>query len=140
MSALKDQIREAIRKEKRVYDLYRLATVITTDSERRAVAQRLADDAIRHLEIIERACRRHSPSLSTFFQHYVPDVKFAHDGERDVVNAFQAAFDNKRELAQMYASLTSVTDEGDWSNVFRELTEASEAHLEFVRTHLPTMR
>ncbi|MBN1919375.1 MAG: hypothetical protein JW889_15860 [Verrucomicrobia bacterium] len=140
MYALKEQIREAIRKEKRVYDLYRLVTATTTDTERRTVTQQLADDAVRHLEIIERACRRHSPSLSTFFQHYVPDVKFPQTGEDGVVSALQAAFDNKRELLEIYASLTSAADDAAWSAVFRELSEASEAQLEFVRTNLPAMR
>jgi rubrerythrin len=139
MAALKDQICEAIRKEKRVYDLYRLVTAMTTNPERRAVTQRLADDAVRHLEIIERACRRHSPSLSTFFQHYVPDVKFAPAGEDQLAAALQAAFENKRELLELYASLSDTADAAGWSEVFRELIEASEAHLEFVRTHLPAM-
>jgi rubrerythrin len=139
MPSLSDQIREAIRKEKRVYDLYRLVTAMTADAERRAVTQRLADDAVRLLGIIERACRQHSPSLSTFFQHYVPDVKFAPTGEDQITSALQAAFDNKRELLDLYASLTATADETGWNEVFRELVEASEAHLEFVRTHLPAM-
>jgi rubrerythrin len=139
MPSLSDQIREAIRKEKRVYDLYRLVTAMSASAERRAVTQRLADDAVRHLGIIERACRRHSPSLSTFFQHYVPDVKFAAAGESEVFSALQAAFDNKRELRDLYASLRDQTDDPSWSEMLRELVEESEAHLEFVRTHLPAM-
>jgi len=139
MSALKDQICEAIRKEKRVYDLYRLVNAATTNADRRTLTQRLADDAVRHLEIIERACRRHSPSLSTFFQHYVPDVKFAAAGETEVLGALQVAFDNKRELRDLYASLRGQTSDPAWSEIFRELVEESEAHLEFVRANLPAV-
>jgi rubrerythrin len=139
MPLLKEQIREAIRREKRVYDLYRLASASTRDESRRAFTQRLADEAVHHLALLERACRRHSASLSTFFQHYVPDVKFAPSAEEQIDSALQAAVESKQELLELYTSITDASADPGWGEMFRELVEASRDHLEFVRTHLASM-
>jgi rubrerythrin len=137
MSALKDRICEAIEKEKRVYDLYRLVSAATTDDKRRALTQRLADDAVRHLAIIEQACRAKSPSLSTFFQHYVAEVEFAAANEDDLLEALRSAVESKRQLVELYSALSSEIAESDWGEVFQSLIEAEQAHLEFVRSSLP---
>jgi rubrerythrin len=139
MSALKDHIRQAIQHEKRAYDLYRLVSAATTDGERRKLTQRLADDAVRHLAIIERACRAKSPSLSTFFQHYVPEVEFAAGDEDELVEALRSAVESKRRLIELYTTLSTQIAEPEWGEVFHNLVEAEQAHLEFVRTRLPSV-
>lgn len=139
MSALKDQIRQAIQHEKRAYDLYRLVGAATADDEHRKLMQRLADDAVDHLAIIERACRDRSPSLSTFCQHYVPDVEVAAGGEQDLVEALRSAVESKRRLVELYGTLSAQITESGWGDVFQTLAEAEQAHLEFVRTRLPSV-
>lgn len=140
MAGLKETIQEAIRKEKAAYDLYRLVNASTTDTARRKLTRRLADDAIRHLGIIARACKAHSPSLSTFFQHVVADVELATETEDELLKALEVAVEHKRELVDLYAALSSRQAEPHWSEMFRELVETEAAHLEFVRTRLASMR
>ncbi len=140
MSGLKETIREAIRKEKAAYDLYRLVNASTTDAGRRELTRRLADDAIDHLGIIERACKAHSPSLSTFFQHVVTDIELAAETEDELLEALEVAVEHKRELVALYSAMSARHDEPHWSEMFRALVEIEAAHLEFVRTRLPSMR
>ena len=140
MSALKDQIRQAIQHEKRAYDLYRFVSAATTDGERRKLTQRLVDDAVGHLAIIERACRAKSPSLSTFFQHYVAEVEFTAGDEDAMVEALRSAVESKRLLVELYSTLSTQIAESDWGEMFQDLVEAEQAHLEFVRTRMPSVQ
>lgn len=139
MAGLKESIQEAIRKEKAAYDLYRLVNASTTDAGRREFTRRLADEAIGHLGIIGRACKAHSPSLSTFLQHVVPDIELAAGTEDELLEALEAAVEHKRELVELYAALSNRQDAPQWNQMFRELVETEEAHLEFVRAHLPSV-
>jgi rubrerythrin len=140
VSGLTSAIREAIRKEKTAYDLYRLVNATTTNPTRRQFAQRLADDALRHLGIIERACKTHSPGLATFLQHIIPQTAFTDNTEDELVEALESAAEHKRELVELYTVLSNQESEPHWNEMFRALVETEEAHLEFVRTHLPSVR
>ncbi len=139
MSGLKESIREAIRKEKAAYDLYRLVNAATTDATRRQLTRRLADDAVRHLGILARACRSRWPSLTTYLDHLVPETEFTGDTEDELREALEAAVEHKRELVELYGTLSDREDEPHWNKVFRELVETEAAHLEFVRTRLPSV-
>ena len=145
MPDLKDRIREAIRREKEAYDLYRLVCAATTDADRREFTQRLADDAIRHVHIIERTCREHLPSLYTFSQHFVPEIGFGADDEADSLDedalfeALKSAIEHKCHLLEFYSSLSEAQDEPHWSEMFRELLVAEEEHLKFIQAHLPSV-
>jgi len=145
MDALTKSIQEAIRREKEAYDLYRLVSAATSDESRRTFIERLAVDAAGHLRIIERTCRTHSPSLATFFQHYVPEIEYADDGfagkagEEALHRALESAIEHKRELHALYNTLGDAQHEAHWGAMFRELAEAEESHLNFVQENLPAV-
>jgi rubrerythrin len=150
---LKESLREAIRKEKEAYDLYRLVCAATTDVRRREFADRLAQDAIRHIRIIERTCKEHLPSLCTFSQHFVPEIELAAGAEADspdedaLFEALESAIKHKCNLLEFYSALADASVPADadaqqephWNEMFRELLAAEEAHLRFVRAHLPSV-
>jgi rubrerythrin len=142
MFDLRASIQEAIRKEKEAYDLYRLVSATTTDVRRRAFAERLAQDAVRHVRIIERTCKEHLPSLCTFSQHFVPDVELATDGEagsldeESLFDALESAIEHKCHLLEFYSTMADAQQEAHWNAMFRELLVAEEAHLRFVQAHL----
>ena len=142
MFDLKASIQEAIRKEKEAYDLYRLVCAATTDARRRAFAERLAEDAVRHVHIIERTCKEHLPSLCTFSQHFVPEIEFATDAETEspdedaLLDALESAIEHKCHLLEFYSALADAQEEAHWNEMFRELLAAEEAHLKFVQAHL----
>ncbi len=140
MRALKEQIREAIRREKEAYDLYRRVLASTTDAARRELTARLADDAARHLSIIERVCRKHAASLRTFIQHFVPETDVAPGDEAALLEALKSAVEHKRELLDLYSALAEAKEAPHWDEMFRELVAAEQEHLKFVQTHLPSMQ
>jgi rubrerythrin len=139
MSGLKEMIRAAIRKEKQAYDLYRLVNAATTDAARRKLTRQLADDAVRHLAIIARACRSRWPSLTTYLEHLVPEIDLTGDTEDELAEALESAVAHKRELVELYTALSNREDEPHWNKMFRELVETEAAHLEFIRTRLPSV-
>ena len=146
MNALKKSIQEAIRREKEAYDLYRLVSAATTDASQRELVERLAGEAASHLRIIERACRIHSPSLATFIHHFVPEIEYATDdgfagtpGEAALREALRSAIEHKRELHDLYNTLSDAPHEAHWGEMFRALAEAEKAHLKFVQENLPAM-
>jgi rubrerythrin len=143
MSELREQLEEAIRREKEAYDLYRLVSAGTGDPRRREFSEQLAQDAVRHVQIIERTCREHLPSLFTFAQHFVPEIEFA-DGvgppdEERLFEALETAIAHKCHLIELYGALAEGPQESPWSEMFRELLAAEEEHLKFVQTHLPSV-
>lgn len=140
MTELKKKVREAIRREKQAYDLYRRVLASTTDAARREITARLADDAARHLRIIERVCEQHAASLRTFIQHFVPDIEFAPGDENALIEALRSAVEHKRELLDLYSSLAKAKEAPHWDEMFRELVAAEQEHLKFVQTHLPSVQ
>jgi len=144
MSGLKEQIQEAIRKEKEAYDLYRLVSASTTDARRREFSARLAQDAIHHVQIIERTCKEHLPSLCTFAQHFVPEIEFDDDDtdspdEDALFEALKTAIEHKCQLLEFYSALAGAQEQVHWSEMFQELLTAEEEHLKFIQANLPSV-
>lgn len=140
MSELKDQLQEAIRREKEAYDLYRLVGAETGDSRRREFCERLAQDAVRHVQIIERTCKEHLPSLFTFAQHFVSEVELVDGaGEDELFEVLKTAIEHKCHLIELYSALADAPQDAPWSEMFRELLAAEEEHLKFVQAHLPSV-
>jgi rubrerythrin len=140
MFDLKASIQEAIRKEKEAYDLYRLVSAATTDARRRVFAERLAQDAVHHVHIIERTCKEHLPSLCTVSQHFVPEIEFEAEAEPPdedaLFDALESAIGHKCRLLEFYSALADAQEEAHWNKMFRELLAAEEAHLRLVQAHL----
>jgi rubrerythrin len=140
MSELREQLQEAIRREKEAYDLYRFVSAETGDPGRREFCERLAQDAIRHVQIIERTCKEHLPSLFTFSQHFVPEVDLVDGaGEDELFEALKTAIEHKCHLIELYSALADGPQEAPWNEMFRELLAAEEEHLKFVQDHLPSV-
>ena len=134
MGSLKEKVEEVIRIEKEAYDLYRLVGATTTNMGKKEILVRLAEDAIKHLNIIEKKCKKLSPSLCTYFQHFVPEVEFHidEDDEAALLQALKIALRNKKKLSKLYSNLSATEKDPEWRAMFEELAKAEQEHIKFV--------